>query len=83
MEDGDDRVAANGHQGGDAGERGGWASSTLGLLGKKEPYCLRAHVFQCRGLPSSEASGLLDPYIKVTAYYVLCAFVSFLLGLAE
>lgn len=36
-----------------------------GILGRKNPYCLRAHVFQCRGLPSSEASGLLDPYIKV------------------
>ena len=41
------------------------AVATQGLLGKKKPYCLRAHVFQCKGLPSSEASGLLDPYIKV------------------
>ncbi|CBN80088.1 conserved unknown protein [Ectocarpus siliculosus] len=36
-----------------------------GVLGHKKPYCLRVHVFQCRDLPSSEASGLLDPYIKV------------------
>ncbi|CAN0128052.1 unnamed protein product, partial [Discosporangium mesarthrocarpum] len=35
------------------------------LLGGKEPFCLRVHIFQCRGLPSSEASGLLDPYVKV------------------
>lgn len=41
-------------------------SSSLGLLGKRMPYCLRVHLFQCRGLPSSEASGLLDPYIKVS-----------------
>jgi hypothetical protein len=34
------------------------------LLGKKEPFCLRVHIFQCRNLPSSEASGLLDPYVK-------------------
>ncbi|CAM9162703.1 unnamed protein product [Scytosiphon promiscuus] len=40
-------------------------TAAQGILGKKKPYCLRAHVFQCRGLPSSEASGLLDPYIKV------------------
>ncbi|CAM9402960.1 unnamed protein product [Ectocarpus sp. 12 AP-2014] len=36
-----------------------------GVLGQKKPFCLRVHVFQCRDLPSSEASGLLDPYIKV------------------
>ncbi|CAM9226495.1 unnamed protein product, partial [Choristocarpus tenellus] len=34
-------------------------------MGKKEPFCLRVHIFQCRGLPSSEASGLLDPYVKI------------------
>ncbi|CAM9189853.1 unnamed protein product, partial [Laminaria digitata] len=44
------------------------AVATQGLLGKKKPYCLRAHVFQCKGLPSSEASGLLDPYIKVVRF---------------
>ncbi|CAN0166928.1 unnamed protein product [Ascophyllum nodosum] len=38
---------------------------TLGPLGKKKPYCLRVHVFQCRDLPSSDANGLLDPYVKV------------------
>lgn len=41
------------------------AAEAQGIFGRKKPYCLRAHVFQCRGLPSSEASGLLDPYIKV------------------
>lgn len=41
-------------------------AATLGLLGKKSPHCLRVHIFQCRSLPSSEASGLLDPYIKVS-----------------
>lgn len=46
-----------------------------GLLSKKKPYCLRVHVFQCRGLPSSEASGLLDPYIKVIeSRWLCCAF---------
>lgn len=46
-------------------------AAAQGLLGRKKPYCLRAHVFQCRGLPSSEASGLLDPYIKVGPRLVL------------
>lgn len=41
------------------------AGAMSGLLGMKTPYCLRAHIFQCRGLPSAEATGLLDPYIKV------------------
>ena len=43
---------------------------TLGPLGKKKPYCLRVHVFQCRDLPSSDANGLLDPYVKVRACVV-------------
>lgn len=80
---GGDSAAGDGYWGGEAGERGTGAaaaavaaSSTLGLLGKKKPYCLRAHVFQCRGLPSSEASGLLDPYIKVTTYMICVCVVS-------
>lgn len=48
------------------------AVAPQGILGRKKPYCLRAHVFQCRGLPSSEASGLLDPYIKVSSVFAGC-----------
>lgn len=54
----------------DEGEGGSTAvTAEQGVLGKKKPYCLRVHLFQCRGLPSSEASGLLDPYIKVTSRF--------------
>jgi hypothetical protein len=28
-------------------------------------YCLRAHVYQARGLPASDESGTLDPYVKI------------------
>ncbi|CAM9547986.1 unnamed protein product [Ascophyllum nodosum] len=58
--------------GGDANDRLGQpqlpaakSEAAQGPLGEKKPYCLRAHVFQCRDLPSSEATGLLDPYVKV------------------
>eukprot|EP00903_Cladosiphon_okamuranus_P014837 g13738.t1 len=60
-------AAINAEDDGDAADKAPAATAvaTQGLLGRKKPYCLRTHVFQCRGLPSSEASGLLDPYIKV------------------
>ena len=59
-------AAINAEDDGDAADAASAATAAAqGLLGRKKPYCLRAHVFQCRGLPSSEASGLLDPYIKV------------------
>jgi hypothetical protein len=32
---------------------------------EKKPSCLRIHVFQARGLPASDESGTLDPYVKV------------------
>lgn len=69
-------AAANADDGMDDGEAADVNASPVataaaqGLLGRKKPYCLRAHVFQCRGLPSSEASGLLDPYIKVGFVFV-------------
>ena len=31
----------------------------------KRPCCVRVYVYQARNLPASEASGLLDPYVKV------------------
>lgn len=60
----EEHAGGDGHDGADTAAAS-VAVATQGLLGKKKPYCVRAHVFQCKGLPSSEASGLLDPYIKV------------------
>jgi len=32
---------------------------------EESAYCLRVHVYQARGLPASDESGTLDPYVKV------------------
>lgn len=61
----EEKAGSDGNEGGV--ETTAAAVAAQGILGKKKPYCVRAHVFQCKGLPSSEASGLLDPYIKVSA----------------
>lgn len=34
-------------------------------LDVKQPYCLKAHVYQCRGLPPVNENGLIDPSVKV------------------
>ncbi len=31
----------------------------------KKAFCLRVYVYQCRGLPSIDENGLIDPYVKV------------------
>jgi len=40
-------------------------AALLSKVTEKKPYCLRVYVYQARNLPASDASGLLDPYVKV------------------
>ena len=41
-----------------------WADEA-DILKNKAPYSIRAHIYQCRNLPSADDNGLLDPYVKI------------------
>lgn len=40
-------------------------SDELEMLKDRSPHVLRVHVYQARNLPSIDANGMLDPYVKI------------------
>lgn len=40
-------------------------SDELEMLRDRSPHVLRVHVYQARNLPSIDADGMLDPYVKI------------------